>query len=116
MGYSFPLRQAIGAAATVANALAGTPVEYLGEDVMLDIYASADIVGMTFTLNGFTGSNPGSQYLPTGSAIGLASTVGKLKTNEDFVASVAIPAGSRLVLPIVNPGGASNVNLLFVVH
>jgi hypothetical protein len=116
MGYSFPTRVSIGAAATVPNGLAGTAIEYIGDDVMLDIYGNGEISGMTFALTGFQGSNPGMQFIPTGSSLGVASTPGRVKANEDFIASVPIPANTRLVLPVTNPGAASNFDFLFVIH
>lgn len=117
MGYSFPLQhQTIGAAGAVANALAGTAIEYMGDDVMLDIYGDADIVGMTFSLTAFRGAEPGEQLIPTGSGLALASTPGLVKSNENFLASVSIRGGSRLVMPVSNPGAASFFNFLFVVH
>lgn len=116
MGYSFPLHSAIGAATTLANILSGTAIEFLGDEVMLDVYGGAVIAGMTWSLTGFRGSDPGSQLIPTGSALGVESTAGLVKTNENFIASVSISAGTRLVLPVTNPGGASSVDFLFVVH
>lgn len=116
MGYSYPVRVPIGAAATIGNVLAGTPPEYMGDDVALDIYGSADIAGMSLSLMSYRGSAPGAALIPPGSSIGIASTVGKVKTNEDFIATVTVPAGSRLVLSATNPGAASNLGLLLVVH
>ena len=116
MGYTLSLSTAVGGGATVANALAGTAIEYMGEDAMLDIYANGDITGMSFALTGYKGSSPGEALIPAGSSLFVASTVGKVKINEDFIASVPIPGGTRLVLPITNPGAASNARFQFVVH
>src|SRR5258708_38105377 len=85
MGYSFPLRVAAPAGAT-PNILAGTAIEYMGDDIMLDVYGNGEITGIVAALTGFKGSEPGMQYIPTGSVLGLASTPGKVKTNEDFIA------------------------------
>lgn len=83
---------------------------------MLDIYAGAVIAGMSWALTSYRGSDPGAALIPVGSAVGVESTAGLVKTNENFVASVSIPAGSRLVLPLTNPGAASSADFLFVVH
>ncbi len=115
MGYSFPLRVAAPAGAT-PNILAGTAIEYMGDDIMLDVYGNGEITGIVAALTGFKGSEPGMQYIPTGSVLGLASTPGKVKTNEDFIANLSIPGGTRLVLPLSNGGAASFVDFLFVVH
>jgi hypothetical protein len=118
MGYSLQIRvAALGAGATNANALAGSAIEFMGEDVMLDVYASADVAGFTAALSGFTGSKPGAAYLPAGSTVTPASTAGAVKTNENFLGTFSIPAGTRLVMPVTNTtGGASNFQALFVTH
>lgn len=114
MGYSFTSNYTTGAAATIANQLAGTPVEYMGGASTLTIYGSADAVGPdTITLTGFTGAHPGEVYIPT-SPIPVASTVGAVKTNENFIAMVAIPANTRLVMAIVTTAAHTGRFLLVV--
>lgn len=107
------IRQAIGAAATVANALAGNPLEYVGEARNLTIYGNGDIAGMNMSLL-FNRGGDSEVPIPPGSALGIGSTVGKVKTNEDFIGQFAVPAGTRLVLSVTNPGAASNFTFLII--
>lgn len=110
---STPIRVAIGAAATIPNVLAGTALEYFGQAATLSLYGSADIAGMSMSLS-FNRGGDSDLPVPPGSSIGLASTVGKVKVNEDFIGQWAVPAGSRLVLSVTNPGAASNVGFLLM--
>lgn len=110
---SLPIRTAIGAAATVPNVLVGTALEYFGKANVLTIYGNADIAGMTFSLS-FNQGGDSQLPIPPGASLGAASTVGKIKTNEDFLIQVPVPAGSRLVLSVTNPGGASNTTFMLV--
>lgn len=112
---SVPIRAAIGAGATVANALAGNPIEYFGEARKLTIYGNADIAGMSMSLL-FNRAGEADVPIPPGSSLGVASTVGKVKTNEDFIGQFPVPAGSRLVLGVTNPGAASNYVFLLIVE
>jgi hypothetical protein len=88
------------AAATVPNVLAGTAVEYIGRAVTMTLYGSGDAAGDTFSLTGFGGDSPGMAIIPTGSPVPTASTVGAVKTNENFLGMFAIPANTRLVLSV----------------
>lgn len=110
---STPIRAAIGAAATVPNALAGTALEYFGQAATLSLYGNADIAGMSMSLS-FNRGGDSDLPIPPGSSLGVASTVGKVKTNEDFIGQWAVPAGSRLVLSVTNPGAASNYTFLLM--
>ncbi len=103
------IRTAIGAAATLPNILAGRAFEFFGEAGVLTIYGNGDIAGMSLSLTAFRGSRVGEAHIPAGSGLGIASTAGKIKTNEDFIGQYAIPAGSRLILSVTNPGAASNI-------
>jgi hypothetical protein len=106
-------RSAIGAAASVLNVLSGTSLEYFSKASVLTIYGNADITGMTFSLS-FNMGGDSQVPVPVGSSLGVASTPGKIKTNEDFLIQVPVPAGARLVLGVVNPGGASNTTFQLV--
>jgi hypothetical protein len=114
MGYSFPVKYTEPAAATIANLLAGTPVEYIGEAIKLTIYGSADAAGDTHSLSSFRGSEPGALVIPLG-PIPVASTAGAIKTNENFIGQFAIPAGSRLVHNVVGTA-AHTGQFLYVVE
>lgn len=107
------VRSAIGAAGTVLNALAGNPLEYFSKATVLTIYGNADITGMSWSLS-FNQGGDSQLPVPPGSSLGVASTVGKVKTNEDFLIQVPVPAGSRLVLSVQNPGAASNFEFMLV--
>jgi hypothetical protein len=114
MAMSDRVAAAIGAAATVANVLTGRSSEYFGKAGILTLYGNARIVGMTMSLSFNQG--PDSQLpVPPGSALNLASTPGTVKANEDFVGQWPVPANTRLVLAVVNPGAASTADFALVV-
>lgn len=72
-----------------------------GKAANISFYVAAQNFGLTHSLfydDGVTSV----ALIPPGSGIGLESTVGKIKTNEDFVAQAAVPAGSKLVWNIAN--------------
>lgn len=106
-------RGAIGAGATVQNALQGTALEYFSKASVLTIYGNADIAGMSFALS-FNMGGDSQVPIPFGSSLGVASTPGKIKTNEDFLIQVPVPMGARLVLQVINPGAASNFTFQLV--
>jgi hypothetical protein len=110
---STTIRTAIGAASTVLNALAGNALEYFSRPSVLTIYGNADIAGMNMALT-FNEGGDSQVPIPPGSSIGLASTPGKIKVNEDFLIQVPVPAGARLVLGVTNPGAASNFTFQLV--
>jgi hypothetical protein len=89
------------AAATIPNVLTGTAVEYVGHAAVLTVYASADALGDTFALSGFSGDAPGMAVVPSGTPVQVASTPGAVKTNENFLGQFAVPANTRLVLAVV---------------
>jgi hypothetical protein len=108
------VRSAIGAAATIANLVTGQAVEYLGQAATLTLYGSGDIAGMVHTLAGFRGV-AGDLYVPPGSSIPTASTAGAIKANENFLGQFGLPASSRLVHSVTNPGAASSVQMQYAV-
>lgn len=107
MGMARHIRAAIGAGATVANALAGDPIEYQPEPGVVSIYGNGDIAGMSIALSANYGKR-GVTLIPPGSSLGVGSTVGNVKSNEDFIGQFPVDAGARLVLSVTNPGAASN--------
>jgi hypothetical protein len=106
-------RASIGAGATVPNVLTGTALEYFTGANVLTIYGNGDITGMSFSLT-FNMGGKSEVPLPPGNSLGVASTAGKIKTNEDFLIQTPVPAGARLVLSVTNPGAASFANFQLV--
>jgi hypothetical protein len=109
---SLRIRSAIGAAATIANLLSGTDIEFVGQGGVLSIWGNGDIAGMThqlrYSLSG-TPINP----VPT-SGLQTATTPGAVKLDEDAVITrYPIPPGSRLVHAVTNPGAASNITFQY---
>jgi hypothetical protein len=113
---SFPLmEQSIAASTTVANLLAGQPIQYWGRAGVLTLYGNADAAGVNFALSINDGQET-KQIVPTGAGLGVASTVGKVKTNEDFVGQFPIPGNVQLILAVSNTtAGAIKVSFLFVI-
>src|SRR6266436_1346264 len=72
-----------------------------GQAAKISIYVAAQAFGLPHSLFYDAGVTRVA-VIPPGSGIGLESTVGKVKTNEDFVAQAAIPANSKLIWNIVN--------------
>jgi hypothetical protein len=115
MGQSLPLRTKITTATTNNNILTGTAIEFQGKAAVLTIYGNADAVDLTHTFY----ANDGQQTIspiPPNSALKVASTAGAVKTNEDFLIQIPIPAGMRLVHAVTNPTGADvSVTFLYVI-
>lgn len=106
---------AVAAGVTNPNALSGSPIQYMGKAAVLTIYGNASAAGMSVSLTTNDGQ-VNNQVIPTGSNLGVASTAGKVKTNEDFLGQFAIPAGVQLMLALTNTtGGGLTANLLFVI-
>ncbi len=72
-----------------------------GRAANVSFYVAAQVFGLTHSLF-YDDGTTSVALIPPGSGIGLESTVGKIKTNEDFVAQAAIPANSKLIWNIVN--------------
>jgi hypothetical protein len=106
-GISKTIPYTIPAAAVIANVLTGDPTEYWGKAGSLTLYGSCDVAGDTMSLSYYSGGDPGSALIPSGSLIPVASTAGTVKNNENFIGQFAIPAGSRLVLSVA--GTAAHV-------
>jgi hypothetical protein len=113
---SFNLVAPVVKATTVPNALAGLPIEYFGRAAVLTVYGNADAAGILMSLSYNDGQDVKS-VVPATSALGVATTAGKVSTNEDFLGQFALPAGVRLILALTNTDGANdhNANFLFVV-
>lgn len=113
MGYSYTTAYTEPAGGAIANQLSGSPVEYMGGPTVITLYGSADAAGDTFAITGYTGSEPGMAIVPV-SPIPVASTAGAVKTNENFIGQFAIPANTRLVMPVTGASGHIG-RFLFVV-
>jgi hypothetical protein len=114
MGQTFPINELSIAVGATVNILAGSSIQFQTVASVLTIYGNSDAVGLThaFFLN--NGSLT-IAIIPPGSGLGVASTVGKIKTNEDFVIQYAIPAGQALVHQVTNPtAGIVKVNFMYV--
>lgn len=99
----------LAANSTITNALAGQSVEFFGSKAgILTLYANADAVGVQMSLYINDGQDI-KTVVPPGSSLSVASTTGKIKTNEDFVGQWAIPAIVRLVWNLVNTTAAAIV-------
>ena len=106
---------AIPAATTNPNILAGSPIQYMGKAGVLTIYGNGDAAGLGWNLTTNDGQE-NKQIVPQGSSLGVASTAGKVKTNEDFIGQFAIPGGVQLALAVTNPTVAPiNANFLFAI-
>jgi hypothetical protein len=96
------LSYTIPAAAAIANLLSGQGVEYIGRASMLDIYATADAAGDTFSL---TQTVAGDQkvIVPAGTAINVAAATGAgPKMSEDgYIFGAPVPMGAHLILAIL---------------
>src|SRR5713226_242942 len=102
MGQTFSVNEFNIPLGTTQNPLLGSSIEYQNKASVLTIYGNSDAVGLshTFFMNDGTDTRT---IIPPGSGIGTASTVGKVKTNEDFIIQYAIPAGEHLVHQVTNP-------------
>src|SRR5216683_1569234 len=77
-----------------------------GKAANISFFVAAQAFGLTHSLfydDGVTSV----AIIPPGSGIGLESTLGKIKTNEDFVAQAAIPANSKLIWNVANGTAAA---------
>jgi hypothetical protein len=96
MGYSISIPYTLPAATVIANILVGTALAYFGGPAKVTIYGSCDVAGDTHQLSRQSGHEAPVLDIPT-SPIPAASTAGAVKTNENFIAQIAVPGGSSLV-------------------
>lgn len=113
---SFTVRYTIPANGFVNDIITAMGINsYFGTASNLTLYANGDASGLTWNMNWDDGQSS-IGIVPNGSALGVASTAGKVKTNEDFQIQFAIPAGVKLLLNAQNPtAGAINLNALIVI-
>jgi hypothetical protein len=106
----------LGAGATNPNVLAGQSVEYFGgKPGILTLYGNGDALLFTHSLFMNDGQDIRT-VVPPGSVLSLAGTVGKIRTNEDFIGQWAIPSQVRLVHAVTNGGAAaSNFIMMYVI-
>src|SRR6266851_10325811 len=77
-----------------------------GKAANISFFVAAQAFGLTHSLF-FDDGVTSVAIIPPGSGIGLESTVGKVKTNEAFVAQPAIPAGVKLIWNVANGTSAA---------
>lgn len=116
MGRTFQVSLSIPATTTQADAISAAGINaFFGKASGVTFYSNGAAIGLTQALTADDGTE-GVQVIPAGSAIGVASTVGKIKTNEDFVIQFAVAAGFKLLWAVTNTtAGAIIVQGLFVV-
>jgi hypothetical protein len=90
---------------------------FFGKAAGLTVYWNCDTAAtMTAALFADDGTSQVG-LVPAGSAVPVASTVGKIKANEDFIGQFPIDAGFKLLLSVTNPtAGALIFNALVVVN
>src|SRR5208283_2185552 len=105
----------VAATTTNPNILQGQPIQYWGKPGVLTLYGNASAAGLSMALS-LNDGQQNLQVVPTGSTIGVASTAGKVKTNEDFIGQFAIPSAVQLMLPVTNTtAGPLTVNFIFAI-
>lgn len=116
MSRSFQVAVSIPAGGSVNDILTAAGINgYFGTAANVTHYQNGDAVGLLVNANWDDGQSSAG-LIPNGSAVGVASTVGKVKTNEDFFMQYAIPAGVKLLINVQNPTGAAfNYNAQLVV-
>jgi len=118
MARSFNIRQQIPATSTVADVISAQGINAVfGKAAGITIYWNCDTAAtMTGSMTVDDGVSA-TGLVPAGSTISAASTVGKIKTSEDFVGQFPVDAGSKLLLAVTNPtAGALIFNALVVVN
>jgi hypothetical protein len=113
---SFQVRTSIPLGGFVNDILSAAGINgYFGTAANITMYQNGDAVGLIVNGNWDDGQDS-KGIIPNGSAVGVASTSGKVKTNEDFFIQFAIPAGVKLLINVQNPTGAAiDYNAQFVV-
>lgn len=99
MSYTVPISYTIPAAGVITNLLTGTALQYFGQDCKITVYGSCNTAGDTHSLSLALGSTPPALAIPTG-PIPAASTSGAVKTNENFIAQLAVHAGTVPTLTV----------------
>lgn len=116
MSRSFQLQVSIplGGAVNDIITAAGINAQF-GVASNVTLYANGDATGLLMNVNWDDGQRS-EGLIPNGSAVGVASTAGKIKTNEDFISQFPVPAGVKLLMNVQNPTGAAiTFNALFII-
>lgn len=79
---------------------------YFGAPAKVTAYMNADAVGMQHSLSWDNGQTL-EGIIPPGSGLGVASTAGKIKIQEDFGAQFAVPAGAKMLWNLTNTTAAA---------
>lgn len=117
MARSFHIRQSIAATSTVADVIAAQGINaFFGHAAGITVYWNCDTAPtMTVAMSADNGVTVVG-LVPPGAAVPQASSVGKIKTDEDFVGQFPIDAASKLLMSVTNPtAGALIFNALVVV-
>ncbi len=118
MARSFNIHQSIALTSTQADVISAAGINaFFGKAAGITVYWNCDTVStMTASLAEDDGTTA-SLLVPAGSAVPVASTIGKIKANEDFIGQFAVDAGCKLLLSVTNPtAGALIFNALIVVN
>lgn len=106
---SFQVSISVPATGRVNDAITAYGINaYFGQAANITFYSNGAAAGLTEDMNADDGQIAEIK-IPTGSAVGVASTVGKIKTNEDFVTQFPIASGFKLLWNLQNPTAAAIV-------
>lgn len=95
----------IPAAGVTPNLFENTNLQYFSAAAVLTLYGACDAAGDTMDFHGFPGSRAPEQYVVAGSPMPVATAAGQIRTNENYVAQVPIPAKTRLGLVVTGTAG-----------
>ena len=99
--------QAFAAGASTGDllSLAGQN-SFFGQASKITAYGNGSAAGLVWNASWDNGSSA-EVILPQGTAVMVASTPGKVKTNEDFIQQFAVPSGAKLAISVQNPTAGS---------
>jgi hypothetical protein len=104
---TFNIRQSIPAGGFTNDVINAQGINnFFGKASQVTMYFNGDASGMTLNANWDDGETS-TGVVPNGSTVPIASTPGKIKTNEDYSIQFAIPSGCKLLVNVQNPTGAA---------
>jgi hypothetical protein len=104
---TFNIRFAIPLGGFVNDVIAAQGINnFFGKASNITLYLNGDASGMTVNAN-YDDGESSVGVIPNGSAVPIASTPGKIKTNEDYSIQFAVPSGCKLLLNVQNPTGGN---------
>jgi hypothetical protein len=108
---SFNVRQSIPLTSTVADVIQAQGINAIfGQAAGITVYWNCDTAATMFAALTVDDGTTARGLVPSGSTVSQASTVGKIKTSEDFIGQFPVDAGSKLLMAVTNPTAG---NLLF---